>query len=208
MEQVMLYARFERFWHWSQTVLITIMLITGFEIHGVYALLGFEQAAAVHSFTAWLLIGLWVFAWFWHLTTGEWKQYKPSAPERIIAMVRYYGFEIFQGKAHPFHREFSCKLNPLQCMAYLALHVAISPLIWISGLLYLFYKSWSALEGLSWLSLGTIALVHTAAAYLMLAFVIVHLYLALTMDERPFSGLRAMVTGYESEPKKQTESAE
>ena len=208
MEQVMLYARFERFWHWSQTVLITIMLITGFEIHGVYALLGFEQAAAVHSFTAWLLIGLWVFAWFWHLTTGEWKQYKPTAPERIIAMVRYYGFEIFQGKAHPFHREFSCKLNPLQCMAYLALHVAISPLIWISGLLYLFYKSWSALEGLSWLSLGTIALVHTAAAYLMLAFVIVHLYLALTMDERPFSGLRAMVTGYESEPKKQTESAE
>lgn len=208
MEQIMLYARFERFWHWSQTVLITIMLVTGFEIHGTYAMLGFERAAAVHSFTAWLLIGLWVFAWFWHLTTGEWKQYRPSAPDRIIAMVRYYGFEIFQGKAHPFHREFSCKLNPLQCMAYLALHVAISPIIWISGLLYLFYKSWSALEGLSWLSLGTIALVHTAAAYLMLAFVVVHLYLALTMDERPFSGLRAMVTGYEGEPKKQTGSAE
>ncbi|MGB5279511.1 MAG: cytochrome b/b6 domain-containing protein [Gammaproteobacteria bacterium] len=193
----MLYARFERFWHWSQTLLIMIMLVTGFEVHGTYALMGFERAAAVHSVTAWLLIGLWVFAWFWHLTTGEWKQYRPSAPERIIAMVRYYGFEIFQGKAHPFHREFSCKLNPLQCMAYLVLHVAISPIIWISGLLYLFYKSWSTIEAMGWLSLGTIAMIHTAAAYLMLAFVAVHLYLALTMDERPFSGLRAMVTGYE-----------
>lgn len=207
MEQrIMLYARFERFWHWSQTVLITIMLVTGFEIHGAYALLGFERAAAVHSFTAWLLIGLWAFAWFWHLTTGEWKQYKPSAPDRIVAMVRYYGFEIFQGKAHPFHREFSCKLNPLQCMAYLVLHVAISPIIWISGLLYLFYKSWSTIEAMSWLSLGTIALIHTAAAYLMLAFVIVHLYLALTMDEKPFSGLRAMVTGYEGGEEGQTGS--
>jgi thiosulfate reductase cytochrome b subunit len=195
----MLYARFERFWHWSQTALITIMLVTGFEIHGAFTLLGFERATTIHTTTAWLLIGLWIFAWFWHLTTGEWKQYRPSAPDRIVAMVRYYGFEIFQGKAHPFHREFSCKLNPLQCMAYLVLHIAISPVIWISGLAYLFYKSWSSIEALSWLSLSTVAIIHIAAAYLMLAFVIVHIYLALTMDERPFAGLRAMVTGYEEE---------
>ena len=199
MERIMLYARFERFWHWSQALLVTLMLITGFEIHGSYALLGFERATTVHNITAWLLIGLWVFAWFWHLTTGEWKQYKPAAADRLIAMVRFYGFEIFQGKAHPFHREFSCKLNPLQCMAYLALHVAIGPLIWISGLLYLFYKSWSTIEALSWISLGSVAMIHLAAAYMMLAFMIVHLYLALTMDERPFASLRAMVTGYEKE---------
>jgi thiosulfate reductase cytochrome b subunit len=61
-----MYARFERFWHWSQSLLILIMLVSGFEIHGNYQLLGFEQAVTVHSFTAWLLIGLWVFAWFWH----------------------------------------------------------------------------------------------------------------------------------------------
>ena len=207
MARVMLYARFERFWHWSQTALITIMLVTGFEIHGAFALVGFERATTIHTTTAWLLIGLWIFAWFWHLTTGEWKQYRPSAPDRIAAMVRYYGFEIFQGKAHPFHREFSCKLNPLQCMAYLVLHIAISPVIWISGLLYLFYKSWSSIEALSWLSLSTVAVIHIAAAYLMLAFVIVHVYLALTMDERPFAGLRAMVTGYEDEDKSQTEGS-
>ena len=206
MSRTLMYARFERFWHWSQAILVILMLITGFEIHGSYQLLGWETAVEVHSIAAWLLIGLWVFAWFWHLTTGEWKQYKPSAPDRIFAMARYYGFEIFQGKAHPFHREFSCKLNPLQCMAYLLLHIAISPVIWVSGLLYLFYKSWSSIEAMSWLSLSTVAIIHIAAAYMMLAFVIVHIYLALTMDERPFAGLRAMVTGYEDEAEGQTKS--
>ena len=197
MARIMMYARFERFWHWSQAILILLMLITGFEIHDNYQLLGFERAVTVHNFAAWLLIGLWIFAWFWHLTTGEWKQYIPSTPERIICMCRYYGIEIFQGKAHPFYRDHLCKLNPLQCMAYLGLHVVISPAVWISGLLYLFYNNIMTLGVLNWLSLGTVALVHTAAAFLMLAFLIVHLYLALTMDERPFSSLRAIITGYE-----------
>ena len=199
MARIMLYARFERFWHWSQATLIILMLITGFEIHGNYHLLGFEQAATIHSFAAWLLIGLWVFAWFWHLTTGEWKQYIPSTPDRIISMCRFYGIQIFQGKTHPFHRNRLSKLNPLQRMAYLILHVAINPLIWVSGLLYMFYVSWVSLGMFSWLSLGTIALVHTAAAYLMLSFLVVHLYLALTMDEPPFSGLRAMISGFEDD---------
>jgi thiosulfate reductase cytochrome b subunit len=192
-----MYTRFERLWHWSQAILIITMLVTGFEIHDSYQLLGFEQAVAVHSFSAWLLIGLWVFAWFWHLTTGEWKQYIPSPMDRIVAQVRYYAFEIFQGKPHPFHKDRTHKLNPLQRTAYLSLHIAIGPAIWISGLLYLFYKDWVALGFLSWLPLGTVAFVHTAAAFLMLAFLIAHLYLALTMDKRSFSSLRAMITGYE-----------
>ena len=197
MEKVMMYARFERLWHWSQAALIILMLITGFEIHGTYRLLGFEQAVDVHTFTAWTLIGLWVFAWFWHLTTGEWKQYIPSAPDRLLAMARYYAFEIFQGKSHPFHKERRQKLNPLQRMAYLSLHVFIGPAIWISGLLYLFYGKWPSF-GLSGLPLGTVALIHTAAAFLMLAFLVAHLYLALTMDERPFASLKAMISGYET----------
>lgn len=199
MSRIMMYARFERFWHWSQAALILLMLVTGFEIQGSYKILGFEQAVMVHSTAAWVLIGLWVFAWFWHLTTGEWKQYIPSTPKRILAMMRYYAFEIFQGKAHPFHKDRAHKLNPLQRMAYLSLHIAIGPAIWISGLLYLFYRDWSELGLFGGLTLSTVALIHSAAAFLMMAFVVAHLYLALTMDERPFSGLKAMITGYEEE---------
>ena len=53
----MIFKRFERFWHWSQAALVILMLITGFEIHGSYSLLGWEQAVDVHSFAAWTLIG-------------------------------------------------------------------------------------------------------------------------------------------------------
>ena len=53
MARVILYSRFERFWHWSQSLLIIVMLVTGFEIHGTYSLLGFEQA----KFSSWSGVG-------------------------------------------------------------------------------------------------------------------------------------------------------
>ena len=196
MAKVKLYAGFERFWHWTQAALVILMLITGFEIHGSYTLIGWEQAVDVHTTAAWTLVGLWVFAWFWHLTTGEWKQYIPSTKERILAMVRFYAFEIFQGKSHPFHKDRSHKHNPLQRMTYLGLHIFIGPAIWISGLLLLFYVDWSAL-GLGALPLGTVALIHTGAAFLMLTFLIAHLYLAITMSKPMWADVKAMITGYE-----------
>ena len=198
MARVMMYKRFERLWHWSQAFLIIAMMITGFEVHGTYHLFGFEKAVDLHVIFAWTLMGLWVFAIFWHLTTGEWKQYIPSSPNKIMAMAKYYGVDIFMGGGHPFHKSREEKLNPLQRMAYLSLHVFISPLVWISGLLYLFYAYWDS-WGLGSLSLGAVALTHTAAAFLMLAFLVAHLYLALTMSETPLGNLKAMITGYEDE---------
>jgi len=198
MARVMMYKRFERFWHWSQALLIMAMLITGFEIHGTGHWLGFESAVNTHIILAWTLIGLWVFVIFWHLTTGEWKQYIPSRFDQIMAMARYYAIGIFRGAEHPFHKTRQKKHNPLQRMAYLSLQVLISPTIWISGLLYLFYTSWDT-WGLNGLSLTVVALVHTAAAFAMLAFLIAHIYLATTMSEKPFGNVKAMITGYEDE---------
>lgn len=197
MSSIKIYSRFERLWHWMQALLIISLLITGFEIHGTYSLFGFEKAVDLHTIFAWSLIGLWVFAIFWHLTTGEWRQYIPSSPNKIIAMMKYYGVDIFMGGGHPFHKSRSEKLNPLQRMAYLSMHLVIAPMIWISGLLYLFYSSWE-LIGLGGLSLGVVALVHTAAAFLIMTFLVAHLYLALTMSKN-MADLKAMLTGYQEE---------
>ena len=198
MARVMMYKRFERLWHWSQAFLIISMLITGFEIHGVVTLFGFEKSVDLHIIFAWSLLAVWAFAIFWHLTTGEWKQYIPSSSSKIIAMARYYAIDIFLGGGHPYHKTREHKLNPLQRMAYLSLHVLITPAIWISGLLYLFYASWEQ-WGLQFLSLGFVAVVHTAAAFALLAFLIAHLYLAITMSKQPFGYVKAMITGYEDE---------
>ena len=34
MSRVYLFKPFERFWHWSQALLVISMLVTGFEVHG------------------------------------------------------------------------------------------------------------------------------------------------------------------------------
>ena len=198
MENVILYSRFERFWHWSQTLLIIVMLVTGFEIHGVYTLFGFEKAIDIHTLLAWVLIGLWVLALFWHATTGEWRQYVPAESEPMLAMLRYYAVGIFLGAAHPFHRRRSEKHNPLQRMAYLLLTMIISPIIWLSGLLYLSYQMWSEI-GLQGLPLELVAYFHVLAAFAMLSFIVVHLYFTLTTSPKPFSFVKEMITGVSEE---------
>ena len=50
MVNTYLYTRYERFWHWLQTALITILLVTGFEVDGLYTLLGYKTAVEVHNY--------------------------------------------------------------------------------------------------------------------------------------------------------------
>jgi len=194
MSHVMIYKRFERFWHWSQALLIFGLLITGFEIHGSYSLLGFGQAVKLHTLGAWALIVLWIFAIFWHITTGEWRQYIPTR-DGLLAVIHYYLIGTFTGASHPYRKTTRAKHNPLQRLAYLFFKLVISPVIWASGLLYLFYHDWPApLAGI--LELGTVAFIHTAAAFAMLVFVIGHVYMT-TMGHTITSLIRPMITGYE-----------
>jgi thiosulfate reductase cytochrome b subunit len=194
-ERVYLFTRFERFWHWSQAGLIMFMGLTGFEVHGLYSVFGFEQAVDLHTTTAWVLIGLWIFAIFWHLTTGEWKQYIPTT-ERIISMIRFYSLDIFSDAPHPYHKTRLRKHNPLQRLVYLSLWVLINPAIWISGLLYLYYNSWPEWGLDAFLNIEIVAFIHAAAAFLIIAFLVSHVYLV-TTGHTVFEHIKAMITGWE-----------
>ncbi len=194
MQRIYIFKRFERFWHWSQAALIITMAATGFEIHGTFRWLGYETAQEVHTTAAWALITLWVFAIFWHFTTGEWKQYIPTT-DKLVAMMRYYLTGIFSHAPHPFRQTQLRKHNPLQRVAYLFVKLMINPLIWISGLFYLYYPQWGEF-GLGALPLAWVAFVHLASAFLMVIFFIVHVYFA-TTGHTPTSHIKAMITGYE-----------
>ena len=194
MSRVMIYKRFERFWHWSQALLIFTLLFTGFEIHGSYSVIGFGEATRLHTLAAWALIILWLFAIFWHITTGEWRQYIPTR-NGLFAVIRYYLIGTFTGEAHPYRKTTKAKHNPLQRLAYLFFKLMITPVIWLSGLLYLFYNDWPAILSDA-LELETVALIHTAAAFAMLIFIIAHVYMA-TMGSKLTSLIKPMVTGYE-----------
>lgn len=194
---IYLYKRYERFWHWSQAALIVFMLITGFEVHGTYENFGFRRASDYHTYTAWTLLVLWAFTIFWQFTTGEWRQYIPTL-EKVGAMVGYYTFGIFRNAPHPFQKTTVKKHNPLQRLAYLALLSLVSPIIWGSGLFYLFYAYWKTWGVDAWMSLEAVALTHTAGAFMMLAFFLIHVYLT-TTGHTPFAHIRTMITGWEEE---------
>lgn len=183
-----LFGRFERLWHWSQAALILGLLLTGFEVHGSYTLLGFEAAASVHAYLALGLIVLWVFAIFWHATTGEWRQYIPTAT-KLRAVVDFYLRGIFRGEKHPFRATRGHKHNPLQLLAYLAFNVLISPAIWVSGALYAL-GSFGLLE----VPIPLVAAVHVAAAWAIAVFFVAHVYM-ITTGDTVLEHFKAMVTG-------------
>jgi thiosulfate reductase cytochrome b subunit len=193
-ERIYLFTRFERFWHWMQAVLIITLLFTGFAIHGSHGLVDFRSAVEIHEIAAWLLIGLWILAIFWHFTTGQWKHYVPTL-SNIDRMVNYYAYGIFTGAPHPYKVTVERKHNPLQRIAYLGVKLLINPLVWISGLVYLF---WGRLQPMLPDSLGLqqVAQLHTLGAFLMLAFLVIHVYLA-TAGHTPLAHIKAMITGWE-----------
>lgn len=195
VERIYVFKKFERFWHWSQALLIMFMLLTGFEVHGSYHLFGFADAVAMHTVAAWTLVGLWVFAIFWHFTTGEWKQYIPTT-EKVVVMILYYSVGIFMNEPHPYRPTTLKKHNPLQRLAYLGVLLFIGPLLWFTGWFYLFFADWQAWGVDGWLSLEWVAFFHTVGAFLMLAFLIVHVYLT-TTGHTPTSHIKAMLTGWE-----------
>ncbi|MCF8027603.1 MAG: cytochrome b/b6 domain-containing protein [Desulfobacteraceae bacterium] len=193
-KRIYLYSRYERFWHWLQMALIAVLLATGLEVHGMFVLSGFQDAVNIHNFTglAWLIA--FFFFTFWMFTTGEWKQYIPTT-RKMLTVIRYYSYGIFRGETHPVPKSKKAKHNPLQRLTYLSLAAVMLPIQMISGFLYWSYNSWAA-WGLDFLTLSQVAFVHTAMAYAILVFIIIHVYMT-TTGATVFAHLKAMITGWE-----------
>lgn len=199
MRRVLLYEKFERFWHWTQAILIITLMFTGFEVRGLYHphWLSFATAVTVHNYSALALVVLIVFAIFWHVTTGEWRQYVPTR-KFLREMVGFYLTGIFKGAPHPVKKHRMAKLNPLQRLAYLGFKVLIIPIQVTTGALYFFYPN---LSRMGWppSSLWVIAVLHVIGAFALVAFLIGHVYLT-TTGHTPLTNIKAMLTGYENMP--------
>lgn len=196
-EKAYIYKAYERFWHWTQAFLVLFLALTGFEIHGSLRVFGFENAVVLHNNAAWAFIILTIFTIFWHFTTGEWRQYLPTT-KNLRAQVEYYITGIFRNAPHPTRKTTLSKLNPLQRLVYLSLKILIFPVMIISGLSYMYFRFVKDGEVVT-LGIGSlerVALTHTLGAFVLVAFVIVHLYL-ITTGHTVTSNLKAMLTGWE-----------
>ncbi|WP_460273876.1 cytochrome b/b6 domain-containing protein [Celeribacter sp. ULVN23_4] len=191
---VKVYPRFERLWHWAQALLIFVLMFTGLRVSGVHQLIPFGPAVIFHTLAALALLVIWIFATFWLFTTGTWRQFLPKV-EGMLATARYYAYGIFKGEEPPYQKVMLRKHNPLQAATYFGLKWFVFPAIWVTGIIYLTYNFWDSGSDSTFV-LEVVRNIHLLAAYVIFAFVIVHVYL-LTTGHGFREHVKPMVTGYD-----------
>jgi thiosulfate reductase cytochrome b subunit len=202
-EPVYMYDRYERFWHWLQTFTILLLFLTGLVIHrpDMFGHFAFRHMVTLHNILAFVLVINAALALFWHVTTGQIRQFIPRPAgffDQAILQAKYYLQGIFRGDEHPFDKSYRRKLNPLQQMTYFGLLNVLLPLQILTGVLMWGVQQWpeiaNMLGGLPWL-----APFHTLIAWLLATFVVAHVYLT-TTGATPTEDIKAMVTGWENVP--------
>lgn len=191
--EVLIFGRFERFWHWAQMVLIVLLMVTGFGLHGFHDWLDFDTAVTLHTLSAFALLILWLFSVFWLFTTETWRHFLPTG-QGLWRVLRFYSFGIFKGERHPYRKAYWRKHNPLQALAYLMLKIVLFPLIWVTGIAYVLYFLWRDHPDASdWLK--AIAMIHTGAAFAILVFALIHIYMLTIGSFR--AHVKPMITGFD-----------
>ncbi|MCA9911794.1 MAG: cytochrome b/b6 domain-containing protein, partial [Anaerolineae bacterium] len=140
MREVYMYTIYERQWHWLQSALIFGLIFTGIVIHKphMFAFLSFRWVVLVHNAFALILIINAALAAFYHLVSGEIRQFLPEPRGffgQMFAQARYYAWGIFRGEPHPIEKTPDHKLNPIQQLTYFGLLNVLLPLQVITGTL-------------------------------------------------------------------------
>jgi hypothetical protein len=79
LKPVYMYSVYERQWHWLQTVVIFILIFTGLIIHkpDLFGIFSFRYVVQVHNISAVILLVNAALAAFYHLASGEIRQFLP-----------------------------------------------------------------------------------------------------------------------------------
>jgi thiosulfate reductase cytochrome b subunit len=200
LKRVYMYAVYERFWHWLQTFTIALLLFTGLIIHrpDLFSLFSFPQMVVVHNVLAAILVINAALSLFYHLASGEIRQYLPRPYgffDQAIVQARYYLRGIFKREPHPFEKTPLKKLNPLQQVTYFGILNVLLPLQIITGALMWGVQTWPQIAG--WFGgLPFLAPLHSLIAWLFAAFIVAHVYLT-TTSHQPLASMRAMMMGWD-----------
>jgi len=199
-EPVRMYGVYERLWHWLQTFAIVALLFTGLVIHrpDTFGMFSFRGVVLVHNILAAILVVNAALSLFYHLTSGEIRQFVPRPVgffDQAFLQAKYYLKGIFRGEPHPFEKTPGKKLNPLQQVTYFGILNVLLPLMILTGILMWGAERWpeysAAIGGLT-----VLGPVHSGIAWMLAAFIVGHVYLT-TTGPKPLSSLQGMMFGTE-----------
>lgn len=202
MTAIYLYPVWLRLWHWLQAALFLTLMVTGLRMH--YAGPGwpfpFASAVAVHNAAGIGLTLMWLVFLIGQRFSSNAQHYRlpwRELPVQLWRQMRWYAYGIFVGEPHPFHVTAAHKLNVLQTLSYLGAMFLLMPMLILSGWAFLFSVQLPpTLFGIG--TVWIVAMVHLASSWLLVLFLIVHLYM-ITTGEAPTTNLKAMLTGWHKE---------
>ncbi len=199
-QKVQMYDAYERFWHWLQTISIVLLLFTGLVIHrpDIFGVFSFRYIVTFHNVLAAILVINAALSLFWHMVSGQIRQYIPRPRgffDDAIVQAKFYIDGIFKHQPHPFEKTKDSKLNPLQQATYFGLLNVLLPLQIVTGALMWGVQKVPAITNLLG-GLPVLAPFHSLVAWLFGAFIVAHVYLT-TTGATPLEAMRGMVTGWE-----------
>jgi thiosulfate reductase cytochrome b subunit len=191
-----------RIWHWVNTAVILLLMITGIQLRAPDVVLfsGYRTTIVIHKAVGFIMALEFLFWLVYSVANGSLrKQYlfRKSDMLGVTNQLLYYVFGVFRGRKNPFSATPEAKFNALQKMAYISVQFIFSPVIIATGILFgnivLFRGVIDVIGGTKILDA-----IHVAAAYVFVIYLCVHVYMA-TLGAHPFSHTKAMFTGYEEE---------
>ncbi len=197
-----LYPKWIRIWHWINSLLFIILILTGLSMHytdkgNAAYMVGFAKAVKWHNFAALLLTANYIFYILGNAFTANGDYYRFERKNLIpdlVSQMKYYSFGMFRGEKHPFPVTETRKFNPLQKFSYVLAMYAGFPLLIISGFVLFFPDiAIKNVFGISGLVLNDV--LHVSTGFLLSIFMLIHIYTC-TLGSRPGSLFWGMISGY------------
>jgi len=188
-----------RIWHWLNALIVIMLIVTGLylRLHGIAALKPQDPVLLWHKVMGVAMIIV-ILMWFiYNIYRGNLKRHygiKKKDVKGMFVQARFYLFSIFTGGENPFKPSDDDKYNPLQKIAYDVTMFIFLPAQAVTGLFFMEIpplRDYLLSVNLS----GILGAIHVTFAYLLVLYLIVHLYMA-TLGKTFFSHTKAMIVGY------------
>lgn len=201
-KRAILYPLVVRIWHWIHALAVCLLVLTGIQLRfpDLVTWFGtFRTAVGIHNVCGFIVVCDYMLWFGFYVLKGELvKQYVPALEDFTIGIPKqsaYYFARIFFGDPPPFAPTPEAKFNSLQKITYFGIMLILIPIQIVTGVLLWDLERFRPIIEI----LGGVRVIdafHIILAYIVTAFLIVHIYLS-TLGRTFFSQSKAMIVGYE-----------
>ncbi len=202
MKRVWLHPLPLRVWHWVNTAVVLLLIVTGIQLRAPDLQLfpGYRIATLVHKAAGSVMILSFLFWLVYTLASrNSRRQYaiKKGDLSGMVRQARYYAFGLFKGQQNPCPASPQAKFNPLQKASYMIIQFLFTPIIAFTGILFGNILAFGTLIDVIG-GVRVLDAIHVTAAYVFVLYLFAHIYMV-TLGDSPFKHVKAMFTGYEDE---------